>query len=71
MERSNEKQRVLITGGGGFVGLKLSQDLVRRGYHVTALDIKFLCDDALERQEDDKITRVEVTWPPHLVTINH
>ena len=54
------EQRILITGGGGFVGLKLSQELIRRGYNVTALDIKFLYDEALAREEDDKITKVEV-----------
>lgn len=59
MERWSGK-RVLITGGGGFVGLKLSQELIRRGYNVTALDIKFLYDKALAREEDDQITRVEV-----------
>ena len=60
MQRSSVKGRVLITGGGGFVGLKLSQELTRRGYSVTALDIKFLSDKSLECEEDDKITRVEV-----------
>lgn len=54
------EKRVLITGGGGFVGLKLSQELIRRGYNVTALDITFLCDERLAGEEDDKITRVEV-----------
>ena len=51
---------MLITGGGGFVGLKLSQELIRRGYTVTALDIKFLNDESLQSKEDEKITRVEV-----------
>lgn len=66
MKRSTVQERVLITGGGGFVGLKLSQELIRRGYRVTALDIKFLSDKSLECEEDDKITRVEVVlWPPY------
>ena len=54
------ERRVLITGGGGFVGLKLSQELIRRGYTVTALDIKFLDDESLKREENEKITRIEV-----------
>lgn len=58
MKRVSDK-RVLIIGGGGFVGVKLSQELVRRGYNVTALDIKFIQDEELAL-EDDKITRVEV-----------
>lgn len=69
MQRSRAQQRVLITGGGGFVGLKLSQELIRRGYSVTALDIKFLNDKSLECEEDDKITRVEVVlWTPYYDT---
>lgn len=30
--------RVLVTGGSGFIGRNLVQDLVRRGYEVTVLD---------------------------------
>ena len=74
MPQGSSEKRVLITGGGGFVGLKLSQELIRRGYNVTALDIKFLYDKALAREEDDKITRIEVyctmllsNLPLHLV----
>jgi len=59
MERVSDK-RVLIIGGGGFVGLKLSQELVRRGYNVTSLDINFIQDEGLVREEDEKITRMEV-----------
>lgn len=34
-------RRVLITGGGGFVGSHLAEGLARLGHHVTALDIVF------------------------------
>lgn len=34
-------RRVLITGGGGFVGSHMAQGLARRGHHVTALDASF------------------------------
>ena len=32
------KERVLVTGGAGFIGSHLANELVRRGYHVTVLD---------------------------------
>lgn len=51
---------MLITGGGGYVGLKLSQELTRRGYKVTALDVKFLSDEALAREKDEFTDQVEV-----------
>jgi dTDP-L-rhamnose 4-epimerase len=30
---------ILITGGGGFIGSHLADDLIRRGHHVRALDL--------------------------------
>ena len=33
-----ENKRILITGGAGFIGSSLAQELVRRGAHVTILD---------------------------------
>ncbi len=32
------KERILITGGAGFIGSHLSEALVHRGYHVVAID---------------------------------
>ncbi len=34
----DEMQRVLVTGGAGFIGSHLVEELARRDYHVTALD---------------------------------
>jgi len=31
-------KKVIVTGGAGFIGSHLAEELVRRGYHVTALD---------------------------------
>ena len=32
------KKRVIVTGGAGFIGSQLAEELVRLGYHVTILD---------------------------------
>src|SRR5437016_4462513 len=35
---SSMSKRVLITGGAGFIGSHLGDELLERGYHVRALD---------------------------------
>jgi UDP-glucose 4-epimerase len=35
---TNARQRVLVTGGAGFIGSHVSHELVARGYRVTVLD---------------------------------
>ena len=63
--RRMDTRRLLVTGGGGFVGLKLCQELTRRGYKVTALDVKFLSDEALATEQDKNIDKVEVLIVPY------
>lgn len=44
------KQRVLVTGGAGFLGINLIRFLVAKGYAVTSLDItEFTYPDMLEK----------------------
>src|SRR5215207_7791672 len=35
-----ERQRVLITGGAGFLGINLIRHLITRGYALTSLDVE-------------------------------
>ncbi len=35
-----ERQRVLVTGGAGFLGINLIRHLMRRGYALTSLDVE-------------------------------
>ena len=36
---------VFVTGGGGFVGSQLCRELARRGYSVTAYDLRYLNEE--------------------------
>ncbi len=55
----NDKTKVLVTGGGGYIGSILVPDLLRRGYAVTALD-NFLYNQAslLDCCHDENLTIV-------------
>ena len=53
--KSEESSRALVTGGGGYLGQKLCEELVRRGYKVTAFDVHFQ-----DESEVSGITRVKV-----------
>ena len=35
-----ERQRVLVTGGAGFLGINLIRHLMTRGYALTSLDVE-------------------------------
>ena len=35
-----DQQRVLITGGAGFLGINLARHLLSRGYAVASLDVE-------------------------------
>ena len=40
---------VIVTGANGFIGKTLVNELLKRNYHVVALDIRF--DDVLANDE--------------------
>jgi len=42
-------EKVLITGGGGYVGSVLVEKILKAGYEVRVLDIFWFGEDALER----------------------
>ena len=49
-------ENVIVTGANGFIGKTLVNELLEKGYHVVALDIRF--DDVLE--DDERVTCVSV-----------
>ena len=44
-------QRVLVTGGAGYVGSNLVPKLLAAGYQVSVLDLYIYCDDVFQRYE--------------------
>lgn len=59
--------RVLITGGAGFIGSHVADELLRRGHVVRALDNLSPAVHGPERRRPDYLSReVEPssTWPP-------
>ena len=49
-------KKALVTGGGGYVGIRLCRKLVEKGYEVTALDIHFVDEEG----EEEGIKKVQV-----------
>lgn len=64
---------ILITGGGGFTGSRLSEAFVQRGANVVIFDIAF--DDSLKKLTSEKVDLVKgdiSNWPEVLnVVKNH
>ena len=48
------KKKVLITGGAGYIGSKLSTKLIKIGYHVTVIDILKFSSKSLNHLFSDK-----------------
>ena len=60
--------KVLVTGGGGFLGSALCRALAARGDRVTAFDLRFA--PAFEAEERDGLTlrRGDITDPSHVMS---
>ncbi len=57
--KKSKSERVLITGGGGFMGSHLAEKLVEQGYKVTILNT--LSEKALKNLKDVR-TKIKIVW---------
>ena len=66
-----ERQRVLITGGAGFLGINLIRHLMTRGYALTSLDVEefdYPERDRVEAGERRSFAQVIRTWTLHVLS---
>lgn len=54
----NELKRVLVTGGGGYVGAQLVPALLKNGYDVTVLDLYIYGKDVLSEFRGPKLNEI-------------
>jgi nucleoside-diphosphate-sugar epimerase len=53
-------KRILVTGAGGYLGIPLCRELLRRGYHVVALDRYYFGQDKFGELSKNKNLRILV-----------
>ena len=57
--RNPDIQRIMITGGAGYVGARLVPKLIEDGYKVTVLDLYLYGDDVLASSRGDSLTEIK------------
>jgi len=54
------KKRILITGGGGYVGAALTPHLILKGYKVSVIDLMIYGDDVLQKSQNLNIIKGDI-----------
>ena len=52
--------KILITGGAGYVGAALTPYLINKGYQVTVIDLMIYGDDVLIKNPNLKIIKADI-----------
>ena len=64
-------KKILITGGGGYVGSQLTQSLLDKGYEVTVLDLFIYGEDVLKKDKNLLVVKGDIRDEKLLTDITH
>ena len=54
------KTRILITGGGGYVGCELSKPLLDAGHNITSLDLYLYREDIMPNHNNLNVVKGDI-----------
>ena len=60
MQQNSKIKNIFITGGAGYVGVVLTSYLLKKGHHVTVLDLMIYGEEVLEKHKNLKILKGDI-----------